>query len=320
MKALFFETFGGPDVLQYGDLPDPVLPPGHILLAMHAIGLNFADLHRRRGNYFLPGNPPHINGCEGAGVVIAVGKQVEGFVIGDRVGFADCPFANAERVALPVEKAIPIPDDIAFETAAAMLLQGLTAQYLIEDSYKLRAGDKVLIHAAGGGVGQALIQMAVAKGARVVGLASTPEKRAIATDLGASACFEYADDWPDRVRAHAGGGFNVVFDSAGTTFLQSLSCLKDRGTLVAFGTAGGNPPTIDPQLLMERSLALVGGDLWNHLDSHQSRIGRATRLFDAVRSGKLKVPRIERYPLEWGREAHRRMEDRGFFGKIVMTA
>jgi NADPH2:quinone reductase len=320
MKALFFETFGGPDVLQYGDLPDPVLPPGHILLAMRAIGLNFADLHRRRGNYFLPGSPPHINGYEGAGVIIAVGENVEGFAIGDRVGFADCPFANAARVAVPVEKAIPIPDDIGFETAAAMLLQGLTAQYLIEDSYKLHAGDLVLVHAAGSGVGQALTQMALAKGALVVGLASTPEKRAIATELGASACFEYAHDWPERVRAHSGSGFNVVFDSVGTSFNQSLSCLKDRGTLIAFGTAGGNPPAIDPQMLMERSLAVVGGDLWNHLDSREVRIDRATRLFDAVRSGALKIPRIERYPLERGREAHRRMEDRGFFGKIVMTA
>ena len=152
MRALLFETFGGPEVLQYCELPDPPVPPGHVQLAMRAIGLNFADLHRRRGNYFLPGKPPHINGYEGAGVVAAVGEGVEGFAIGDRVGFADCPFANATLVNVPVEKAIPLPDDIGFVEAAAVLLQGLTAQYLVEDSCRVRAGDIVLVHAAGGGV------------------------------------------------------------------------------------------------------------------------------------------------------------------------
>src|SRR5687767_3315923 len=168
MKALMFESFGGPEVLQYRELPDPEVPPGHVQLAMRAIGVNFADLHRRRGNYFLPGKPPHINGYEGAGVVIAVGNGVEGIALGDRIGFADCPFANATRVNIPVDKAIPLPDDIGFVEAAAMLLQGLTAQYLVEDSYRVRADGAVLVHAAGGGVGQALIQLATAKGARVV--------------------------------------------------------------------------------------------------------------------------------------------------------
>jgi NADPH2:quinone reductase len=319
MKALMFESFGGPEVLQYRELPDPEVPPGHVQLAMRAIGVNFADLHRRRGNYFLPGKPPHINGYEGAGVVIAVGEGVEGIALGDRIGFADCPLANATRVNVPVDKAIPLPDDIDFVEAAAMLLQGLTAQYLVEDSYRVRADDTVLVHAAGGGVGQALIQLATAKGARVVGLASTREKRATAEDLGAEVCFDYADEWSDRVCDHVGGGVDAVFDSVGTTFLQSLSCLKDRGTLVAFGTAGGNPPSINSQLLMERSLSVVGGDLWNHLDSRETRIERADRLFEAIRLSRLKLPKIEQYPLEHGADAHRRMENRSFFGKIVMT-
>jgi NADPH2:quinone reductase len=319
MKALLFDSFGGPEVLQFRELPDPVVPPGHVLLAMRAAGLNFADLHRRRGNYFLPGEAPHINGYEGAGVVVAVGEGVKGMAIGDRVGFADCPFANATRVAVPVDKAIPLPDDIGFVEAAAMLLQGLTAQYLVEDSYPVRAGETVLVHAAGGGVGQALIQLAAAKGARVVGLASTGEKRATAEDLGVQVCIDYADGWSTRVRDHVGGGVDAVFDSVGTTFLQSLSCLKDRGTLVAFGTAGGNPPSINPQLLMERSLSVVGGDLWNHLDGRETRIDRADRLFQAIRLRTLKLPKIERYPLAHGPDAHRRMENRSFFGKIVMT-
>jgi NADPH:quinone reductase len=319
MKALLFESFGGPEVLQFRELPDPVVPPGHVQLAMRAIGLNFADLHRRRGNYFLPGKPPHINGYEGTGIVVAIGNGVEGIGIGDRIGFADCPFANATRVNVPVDKAIPLPDDIGFVDAAALLLQGLTAQYLVEDSYAVRDGDIVLVHAAGGGVGQALIQLAVARGARVIGLASTPEKRAIAVELGAEACLEYSNDWPERVRQKSGDGVDAVFDSVGTTFVRSLSCLRDKGTLIAFGTAGGSPPPIDAQMLMERSLSIVGGDLWNHLDSREARIERASRLFQAIRAGGLRVPNIEQFPLGNGASAHRRMEDRSFFGKIVMT-
>ena len=320
MKALLFERFGGPEVLQCRELADPAVPPGHVQLAMRAIGLNFADLHRRRGNYFLPGETPHINGYEGAGEIVAVGEGVEDLAVGDRIGFADCPFANASRVNVPADKAIRLPDDIGFVEAAGILLQGLTAQYLVEDSYRLRSGNTLLVHAAGGGVGQALIQLAIAKGARPIGLASTPEKREMAAQLGTEACFDYAEDWPARVRHHIGGGVDATFDSVGTTFLQSLSCLKDRGTLVAFGTAGGNPPSIDPQLLMERSLSVVGGDLWNHLDSREARLERAGQLFEAIRTGILKIPKIERFPLERGADAHRRMEDRSFFGKIVMTS
>lgn len=318
MKALMFETFGGPEVLQIREVPDPTVPPGHVQLAMRAIGINFADLHRRRGNYFLPGPSPHINGYEGAGVVVAVGEGVTEVAVGNRIGFADCPFANATRVNVPVDKAIPLPDDIGFTEAAAMLLQGLTAQYLTEDSYAVKAGDILLVHAAGGGVGQALIQLATAKGARVIGLASTAEKRRVALELGAVAALNYSEDWPAAVRTHAPAGFAAIFDSVGTTFLQSLSLLRNRGTLVAFGTAGGRPPAIDPQLLMERSLSVVGGDLWNHLDSREARIERSARLFRSIRLG-LKLPRLEQFPLERGADAHRRMEDRNFFGKIILT-
>jgi NADPH2:quinone reductase len=316
MKALLVERFGGPEVLQFRDLPDPAVPPGNVQLAMRAIGLNFADLHRRRGNYFLPGKPPHILGYEGAGTVVALGEGVECFAIGDRVGFADCPFANATRVNVPVEKAIPLPDDIGFTEAAAMLLQGLTAQYLVEDSYTVQPGDLVMVHAAGGGVGQALIQLVVANGARAIGIASTAEKRATALNLGAESCFDYAEGWAELMRGQA----DVVYDSVGTTFIQSLSCLKDRGALVAFGTAGGSPPSIDPHLLMERSLSVVGGDLWNHLDSRRARLERSSRLFAMIREGVLKVPRLEQFPIELGPAAHRRMEDRSFLGKIVLVS
>jgi NADPH2:quinone reductase len=142
----------------------------------------------------------------------------------------------------------------------------------------------------------------------------------MALELGAEACFDYSEDWPDQVRDHAGRGVDVAYDSIGSTFLQSLDCLRNRGTLVAFGTAGGNPPTVDPQLLMERSLAIVGGDLWSYLDSRQARIDHARRLFEAIARRTLKIPRIEQFSLEQGAEAHQRMEDRSFFGKIVLTS
>ncbi|WP_225767340.1 alcohol dehydrogenase catalytic domain-containing protein [Inquilinus sp. Marseille-Q2685] len=153
MEALVFDRFGGPEVLDYRSLPDPPVPPGHVQLALRAAGLNFADLHRRRGAYRLAGSAPHIAGYEGAGEVVALGDGVEGIRLGDRIGFADVPFANATRVTVPVDRAIPLPDDVGFREAAAILLQGLTAQYLVADSAPVRAGARVLVHAAAGGSG-----------------------------------------------------------------------------------------------------------------------------------------------------------------------
>ncbi|WP_457583340.1 zinc-binding dehydrogenase [Ensifer canadensis] len=239
MHALVFDTFGGPEVLSYREVADPAVPPGHIQLAMRAIGLNFADIYRRKGNYVLAGKAPFIAGYEGAGEVVAVGEDVEGVAIGDRIGFADVPFANATRVTVPLERAIPLPVDIDFEAAAALLLQGLTAQYLVEDSYSIRAGDTVLVQAAGGGVGQLLIRLAIARGASVIAMASTAEKQALATAAGSVHALGYDEGWPDKVRALSAGGVNVAYDSVGVTLLDSLAAVRSRGTLVTFGMAGG---------------------------------------------------------------------------------
>ena len=185
MKALCFDRFGAADVLDYRDLPDPRPGAGELLVRTRAIGLNFADVYRRQGNYHLQGNPPWILGYEAAGVVEALGEGITGFAVGDRVGFADVPFANAELVVVPEDRAIPLPDSISFETAAGLLLQGLTAHYLTQDSHSMLYGETVLVHAAAGGVGLLLTQTATSLGGRVLALTSSAEKQEAARAAGA---------------------------------------------------------------------------------------------------------------------------------------
>ncbi|MBB2480799.1 alcohol dehydrogenase catalytic domain-containing protein [Bacillus sp. APMAM] len=199
MKALIFESFGGPEVLQYQDIKDPEIGSEDVLLEMKAIGLNFADVYRRKGNYHLVGQPPYILGYEGAGIVQQVGSKVKGIKVGDRMAFVDVPFANAELVAVPLDKAIPIPDGISYETAASLLLQGLTAHYLTKDSFSIKNGDVAMVHAAAGGVGQLLIQIIKLLGGKVIGLTSSEEKRQAAIAAGADNVFLYAKDWKAQV-------------------------------------------------------------------------------------------------------------------------
>ncbi|HEX4498785.1 MAG TPA: zinc-binding dehydrogenase, partial [Thermoanaerobaculia bacterium] len=215
MKVLAFDRFGGPEVLALRDVPDPALQPGHAVVRLRAIGLNFADVYRRRGNYHLAGDPPWIAGYEGAGVVESAGEGP--FRVGDRVGFADSPFANAELVPVPFDKLIPLPDDIPFETAAALLLQGLTAQYLTRDSHPLQRDESALVHAAAGGVGLLLVQIARAIGARVLGVTSSAAKAQAVLDAGADAVVLDSQDWVAAARALAPGGVDVAYDSVGST-------------------------------------------------------------------------------------------------------
>jgi NADPH:quinone reductase len=198
MKALLFNRFGGPDVLYYGERPDSVPGDDEVLIRTKAIGLNFADVYRRQGNYHLAGNPPYILGYEAAGVVEAVGKNVSGIQPGDRAGFADAPHANAELVAVPAEKIIPLPNSISFEQAAAVMLQGLTAQYLTRDSYAVKKGHAVLVHAAAGGVGQLLVQICKHLGVVVIGLTSSAAKAQVVQDAGADYVFLYGN-WKEAV-------------------------------------------------------------------------------------------------------------------------
>jgi NADPH2:quinone reductase len=318
MKALCFDRFGGPQVLGYRDLPDPSRLPGQVLVRTRAIGLNFADIYRRRGNYHLSGQPPFIAGYEAAGEIIAA-DAVSRFHVGQRVVFADSPHANAELVAVPEDKLIALPDDIAFDVAAALLLQGLTAQYLCRDSYALRAGETVLVHAAAGGVGLLLVQVAKLLGARVIGVTSSARKREAALSAGADAVTLYAEDWPAVAREFSGGqGVDVAYDAVGSTLLRTFDAARTGGHVVFYGMAGGDPPAIDPRMLMDTSKSLTGGDLWNVLTSPDERRTRSAELFEWVRSGLLRVEISARYALAEGAAAHAFLESRNALGKVLL--
>lgn len=316
MKALCFRTFGGPEVLRLEEQPDPVPGPGEALVRTQAIGLNFADVYRRKGNYHLAGEPPWIAGYEAAGTVEAVhGCNLE---IGSRVAFADSPCANAELVAVPWDKLIPLPGDIPYETAAGLLLQGLTAQYLVRDSHPLQAREAVLVHAAAGGVGLLLIQIAKLLGARVFALVSSEAKAVAAREAGADRVALYAGDWVSEVVDWSGEGVDVAYDSVGSTLMRSFESTRKGGRVVFFGMAGGDPEKVDPRMLMDTSKSLTGGDLWNVLTSREERISRAEELFAWVRSGALKVRIAQSFPLAQGAAAHAFMEGRGAIGKVLL--
>ncbi|WP_394843543.1 quinone oxidoreductase [Pendulispora brunnea] len=318
MKALCFDRFGGPEVLYLREVADPVGKPGHAVVRLSAIGLNFADVYRRKGNYHLTGAPPYINGYEGAGVIESLGDSDSDFEVGDAVGFADSPYANAERVLVPLEKLIPLPPAVDAETAAALLLQGLSAQYLAADSHRILPGETVAVHAAAGGVGLLLIQIAKLQGARVLGLTSSESKRAAALEAGADQVVLYDENWPEAAKRFAGGGVDVIYDSVGSTLLSSFEAVRTGGHVVFFGMAGGDPPAIDPRMLMDTSKSLTGGDLWNVLRSHAERVRRANELFTWVREGRLRVRIAARYPLAKGAEAHAFLESRGSIGKVLL--
>ncbi|MDP4170598.1 MAG: quinone oxidoreductase [Bacillota bacterium] len=319
MKALVFERFGDANVLEYKELEAPVIGPSQVLVRMKAIGLNYADIYRRKGNYHLAGNPPYILGYEGAGVVEEVGSDVHSVKQGDRIAFADVPHANAELVAVPADKAIPLPEAISFETAASLMLQGLTAQYLTSDSYSVKEGDAVLVHASAGGVGQLLVQMAKLLGARVIGLTSSEEKAEAARRAGADRVYLYSSNWVERVLHDTDGlGVNVVYESVGSTINDSFNATKIGGTVVFYGMAGGDPEPIDPRMLMDTSKTLTGGDLWNVLTSHEQRVKRSNQLFKWVSEGLIKVENPTVFSLKDGAEAHIYLESRKSTGKILL--
>ncbi|MET0936422.1 MAG: quinone oxidoreductase [Luteibacter sp.] len=315
MKALIFDRFGDADVLHWDTLADPVPRPGQVIVRTRAVGLNFADVYRRNGTYHLSGAAPWVLGYEGAGIVESDGGL---YAKGTRVAFADNPFANAELVAVDEDKLIPLPGDIGFDTAAAVLLQGLTAQYLVTDSSKPAAGQVALVHAAAGGVGLLLVQMLKAKGIRVIGIASSERKREAARQAGADVMLGY-DDLVRHVQdATDGKGVDVTYDSVGRTLGDSLAATRTGGTVVFYGMAAGDPDFVDPRLLMDRSLTLTGGDLWNVLTSAAIRRDRAGDLFAQIRNGTLNPTIAATFPLRDGANAHRFLESREAIGKVVM--
>lgn len=317
MKALTFSHFGTSDVLEYLEIPNPILKKDQILVEMKAIGLNFADIYRRKGNYHLKGNPPFIAGYEGAGIIIDTNNHPE-YKVGDRVAFADVPFANAEFVAVPLEHIIRLPETISFETAATVLLQGLTAHYLATDSHKTVKNETVLIHAVAGGVGQLLTQISKLLGAKVIGLTSTTEKAAIALEQGADHVFLYNNDWKSEVLKVIPNGVDTVYDSIGSTLMESFEVTKECGQLVFFGMAGGDPSMINPRMLMDTSKTLTGGDLWSYLKSKEERNKRAHQLFTWISEEKIKISPPTIFKLAEGKLAHDFLESRKSTGKIIL--
>lgn len=318
MKALVFNTFGGPEVLEYREINDPVFGPHDILLEMKVIGLNFADVYRRKGNYHLEGQPPYILGYEGAGIVKEVGSHVEGVSVGDRIAFADVPAANAELVVVPGNKAIPIPEGVTYESAASLLLQGLTAHYLTKDSFSIKNGNVALVHAAAGGVGQLLIQIIKLLGGNVIGLTSSEEKRQTALSVGADSVYLYNNNWKESIMEFTSGkGVDVVYESVGSTIMDSFDVTRIGGTVVFFGMAGGDPVKIDPRMLMDTSKTLTGGDLWNVLTSLEERVNRSRELFQWIKDGHLKIAHTL-FPLSEGAKAHEFLESRKSTGKILL--
>ncbi|WP_281324238.1 quinone oxidoreductase [Flavobacterium sp. IMCC34518] len=317
MKALTFSKFGDSNVLEYKEIPAPILKTDEILVEMKAIGLNFADVYRRKGNYHLKGNPPFIAGYEGAGIVVDTNGNAD-FKIGDRVAFADVPFANAEFVAVPLEHVIPIPENISFEIAATILLQGLTAHYLATDSHKTQKGETVLVHASAGGVGQFLTQISKLLGARVIGLTSSAEKASVSKQNGADAVFLYSENWKTQVFDFCQNGVDVVYDSIGSTLTDSFEITKECGQVVFFGMAGGDPELVNPRMLMDTSKTLTGGDLWSYLKSKEERIKRAHHLFDWIANGDITIAAPTTFKLSEGKLAHDYLESRKSTGKIIL--
>jgi NADPH:quinone reductase len=320
MKAIRIASFGGPEVLRLEDVP--VLSPrsGQVLVKVEAAGLNYIDTYHRTGHY--PNALPFTPGLEGVGTVAALGPDVTGLRQGDRVAWASALGSYAEQLIAPAAQLVMVPAGIEPRAAAAVMLQGMTAHYLSEAAYPLKAGDTCLVHAAAGGVGLLLVQMAKARGARVFGTVSTDEKAALARGAGADEVILYTkQDFLAEVKRLTGGrGLQVVYDSVGqSTFEKSLDCLAPRGMLVLFGQSSGPVPPFSPGLLASKgSLFLTRPTLFHYVADRPSLEARAAAVLGALAAGRLKV-RIERtFPLAEAAEAHRTLEGRKTTGKVLL--
>jgi len=322
MKAIRIQRTGGPEVLQLGEVPDPHPGAGEALVRLEAVGLNFIEVYQRKGLY--PSPLPFTPGSEGAGRVVAVGDGVSVVRPGDRVVSAGLIGSYAELARAPAERLVVLPQSIDTRTAAAMMLQGLTAHYLATSTYPLSEGSWCLIHAAAGGVGLLLCQIARARGARIIGTVSSEEKAALARQAGAHEIVLYArQDFVGETRRLTGGrGVAVVYDSVGnSTFEGSLNCLSPRGMLVLFGQSSGPVPPMDPQVLNSKgSLFLTRPSLGHYTATREELLARANELFQWIQNGRLAV-RVDRtYPLADAAAAHRVLEARETKGKVLLLA
>jgi NADPH:quinone reductase len=320
MKAIQIKETGGPEKMESVDLPQPVPGPGQALVKIAASGVNFIDVYFRMGLY--KADLPLTLGSEAAGTVESIGPGVTEVAPGDRVAYAMVRGSYAGYAVVPAAQLVRVPAGIDFETAAAAMLQGMTAHYLTHSTFPLKAGDTCLVHAAAGGAGLLLVQMAHRMGARVFGTVSTAAKAELARNAGADEIILYTEqDFEAEVKRLTGGrGVDVVYDSVGaTTFGKSLNCLRPRGMLALFGQSGGAVPPFDPNILNTKgSLFLTRPSLAHHCSTREELLWRAGDVLGWVAAGELRI-RVDRaYPLAEAAAAHRALEGRHTAGKLLL--
>jgi len=320
MKAILISQTGGPDVLQYSEVPTPQPKPNEALVRIAAAGVNFIDVYHREGRY--PVKLPFVPGQEGAGTITEVGSEVRELKSGDRVAYTGVMGSYAEYAAVPAERLVKIPEHMNEQQAAAAMLQGMTAHYLSHDTFPLKKGDTALVHAAAGGVGQLLVQMCHQIGARVIGTVSTDEKAKLAREAGADEVIQYTkqDFEAETKRLTNGKGVDVVYDSVGkTTFEKGLNVLRPRGMMVLFGGSSGAVPPFDLiQLSQKGSLYVTRPTLVHYTATRQELEHRAGALLGMIAEGKLKVRIQHAYPMKEAAQAHRDLEARKTMGKLLL--
>jgi NADPH2:quinone reductase len=321
MKAIQVSQTGGPEALVLVELPAPKPKANEALVQIKAAGVNFIDVYFREGRYPTP--VPFVNGQEAAGVVTEIGSDVSEVQPGDRVAYTGALGSYAEYAAVPAARLIKIPDRLDFEQAAAAMLQGMTAHYLVHSTYKLQAGETALIHAAAGGVGLLLVQMAKKIGARVIATAGTPEKAQLARDAGADECIVYteADFETETRRLTDGKGVNVVYDGVGkATFEKGLNVLKPRGYMVLFGGSSGAVPPFDLIKLSQKGSLFVTRPTLAHYSATREELEwRANDVLGWIAAGELKLRIHKAYPLADAAQAHRDLEGRKTTGKLLLV-
>jgi NADPH2:quinone reductase len=320
VKTVWIEQAGDPEVLLFGERPKPELGSGEALVQLAAAGINYTDISQRSGSNKIP--LPAVLGSEGAGTIVQVGEGVRDFQPGDRVAYAMVRGSYAEYASVPAKMLVKIPEGIDFRTAAAAMLQGMTAHYLSHSTFSLKSGHTAVIHAAAGGTGRLLVQMAVMLGARVIATVGTDAKAVLAREAGARDTILYSDqDWVAEVkRLTSGEGVDVIYDSVGqATFTKGLDCLKMRGMIVHFGQSSGPVPPFDTRVLSAKgSLYLARPTLNSHIAKPDELAWRAGDLFRWIADGTIRL-RIDReYPLADAAQAHRDLEGRKTAGKILL--
>jgi NADPH2:quinone reductase len=321
VHAVRIHQAGGPEVLCWEDVEVGEPGPGQVRIRQHAVGLNYIDVYHRTGLY--PQQAPFTPGVEGAGTVEALGPNVTALNVGDRVAYAGPIGSYSEERLIDADRLVKLPDEISFDQAAAMMLQGMTVRMLLRAVYRVEAGETILVHAAAGGVGLIMCQWAKALGATVIGTVSTNEKADLARAHGCDHPIIYTrQDFVAEVERITGGEkLPVVYDSVGKdTFLKSLDCLRSRGLMVSYGNASGPPEPMAPGLLAQKgSLFLTRPTLFHYIAKREELEQSASELFDLVLNGKVKIEIGQRFPLQDASEAHRALEARRTTGSTVLT-